>query len=118
MSSPEDPTLNNATGSEAAAAAQLARIKEKYGGLPAPAARGLLKLKERKYFDSGDYALHQAGKMSAPVGSQHPQPENIPHSNPASANHGSPPVKESSLIHESETPEGAPPAVVVQHRAE
>ncbi|KAF9344579.1 hypothetical protein BGZ80_002094 [Entomortierella chlamydospora] len=73
-----------------------------------PTAKGLLgqKLKERKYFDSGDYALSKAGKTSTPVGSQHPQPENIPHSTPAPALHhhlGSPPIKESSLMHEAES---------------
>ncbi|ORZ10307.1 camp-regulated phospho protein/endosulfine conserved region-domain-containing protein [Lobosporangium transversale] len=77
-----------------------------------PTAQGLLgqKLKERKYFDSGDYALSKAGKTSAAVGSQHPQPENIPHSTPSTAtHHGSPPVKESSLIHEADvTPEVHP----------
>lgn len=40
-------------------------------------------LKERKYFDSGDYALSKAGKASSvdtgAVGSEHPVPENIPH---------------------------------------
>jgi hypothetical protein len=37
-------------------------------------------LKERKYFDSGDYALSKAGKASSgSVGSGHPLPENIPH---------------------------------------
>lgn len=39
--------------------------------------------KERKYFDSGDYALSKAGKASdvgvTNVGSRHPVPENIPH---------------------------------------
>ncbi|KAL8802683.1 MAG: hypothetical protein Q9182_003641 [Xanthomendoza sp. 2 TL-2023] len=38
---------------------------------------------ERKYFDSGDYALSKAGKASeggvTTIGSQHPLPENIPH---------------------------------------
>lgn len=38
---------------------------------------------ERKYFDSGDYALSKAGKASeggvTSIGSQHPLPENIPH---------------------------------------
>ncbi|KAF9111263.1 hypothetical protein BGX27_005178, partial [Mortierella sp. AM989] len=72
-----------------------------------PTAKGLLgqKLKERKYFDSGDYALSKAGKTNAPVGSQHPQPENIPHSTPSilHQHHGSPPVKESSLMHEAES---------------
>ena len=58
---------------------------------------------ERKYFDSGDYALSKAGKASdvgvTNVGSQHPVPENIPHltatssgaNNPAAGN-GSPAV--------------------------
>lgn len=38
---------------------------------------------ERKYFDSGDYALSKAGKASdtgvTTIGVEHPQPENIPH---------------------------------------
>ncbi|KAI1307369.1 hypothetical protein EDD11_004483 [Mortierella claussenii] len=116
MSSPLNPTNNSGinTGASDDNAAQTMSEQEKklqrmYGKLPT--GRDLLghKLKERKYFDSGDYALQKAGKTSAPVGSQHPQPENIPHSNPAQPNavHGSPPVKESSLVHESEIPEGA-----------
>ncbi|KAI7823294.1 camp-regulated phosphoprotein/endosulfine conserved region-domain-containing protein [Gamsiella multidivaricata] len=95
------------------------KLQRMYGKLPT--GKDLLghKLKERKYFDSGDYALQKAGKTTAPVGSQHPQPENIPHSNPATPNavHGSPPVKESSLVHESEIPEGATPTVT-QHQTE
>ncbi|KAK3829186.1 MAG: camp-regulated phosphoprotein/endosulfine conserved region-domain-containing protein [Benniella sp.] len=83
------------------------RLRKLYGNR-LPTAKSVLnqKLKERKYFDSGDYALSKAGKTTAPVGSQHPQPENIPHSNPATPNHyyhGSPPVKESSLIHQTES---------------
>jgi hypothetical protein len=43
----------------------------------------LAAIQERKYFDSGDYALSKAGKASdvgvTNIGSQHPQPENIPH---------------------------------------
>ncbi|KAF8923772.1 camp-regulated phosphoprotein/endosulfine conserved region-domain-containing protein [Dissophora ornata] len=115
MSSP----LNPSVGNDAAAASQDStaqtmseqekKLQRMYGKLPT--GRDLLghKLKERKYFDSGDYALQKAGKTTTPVGSQHPQPENIPHSNPAAPNatHGSPPVKESSLVHESEIPEGA-----------
>ena len=57
-------------------------------------------IKERKYFDSGDYALSKAGKASdvgvTNIGSQHPVPENIPHltatspgaNNPAAASNG------------------------------
>ncbi|KAG0249922.1 hypothetical protein BG011_008804 [Mortierella polycephala] len=81
-----------------------------YGKLPT--GRDLLghKLKERKYFDSGDYALSKAGKTTTPVGSQHPQPENIPHSNPSAPNavHGSPPVKESSLVHDAVSDDSQP----------
>ncbi|KAJ2493547.1 hypothetical protein IWW37_000413 [Coemansia sp. RSA 2050] len=40
---------------------------------------------ERKYFDSGDYALSQAGKTVEAVGQQHPSPESIPHQQVAAA---------------------------------
>ncbi|KAJ3344764.1 hypothetical protein HDU83_004758 [Entophlyctis luteolus] len=58
---------------------------------------------DRKYFDSGDYALSQAGKSSPKdVGSQHPSPERIPHSNPTAKETATVPVgKESSLINET-----------------
>jgi hypothetical protein len=52
---------------------------------------------QRKYFDSGDYALSKAGK-EATVGSGHPQPENIPHSIPVSSVYGSIPSRRGSLI--------------------
>ncbi|KAJ1972854.1 hypothetical protein H4R35_004444 [Dimargaris xerosporica] len=54
-----------------------------YGKLPN--RKDLLhnKLRERKYFDSGDYVLSKVGKNSQPVGEQHPSPANIPHQNPA-----------------------------------
>ncbi|KAI8828970.1 camp-regulated phosphoprotein/endosulfine conserved region-domain-containing protein [Chytriomyces cf. hyalinus JEL632] len=55
---------------------------------------------DRKYFDSGDYALSQAGKSSPKdVGSQHPSPERIPHSNPS--NKEAAVNKESSLVREA-----------------
>lgn len=54
-----------------------------YGKLPSKSDHLAKQLKERKYFDSGDYALSKAGKASSvdtgSVGSQHPLPENIPH---------------------------------------
>ncbi|KAL8989476.1 MAG: hypothetical protein Q9169_008351 [Polycauliona sp. 2 TL-2023] len=54
-----------------------------YGKLPNKKDLLQNKLKERKYFDSGDYALSKAGKASeggvTSIGSQHPLPENIPH---------------------------------------
>ncbi|KAL6714939.1 hypothetical protein ACLMJK_007199 [Lecanora helva] len=92
-----------------------------YGKLPNKKDLLQNKLKERKYFDSGDYALSKAGKAPeggvTSIGSQHPLPENIPHlsssgpngnsngtSNPPpsgnlpGATSGSP-VKESSFLH-------------------
>lgn len=66
--------------------------------------------KERKYFDSGDYALSKAGKASdagvTTIGREHPVPENIPHSSTqhnslVGANvqgHNGSPVKESSYL--------------------
>ena len=75
---------------------------------------------ERKYFDSGDYALSKAGKASdvgvTSIGSQHPLPENIPHASSPGVSTGSnggtngtngaviggqsgSPVKESSFLH-------------------
>ncbi|CAG8506658.1 7373_t:CDS:2 [Diversispora eburnea] len=77
-----------------------------YGKLPAGKDILSHKLKERKYFDSGDYALSKAGKTSGPVGVQHPSPETIPHANAiAATSHNSSPVKESSLVHEAEIEE-------------
>ncbi|MCJ1283403.1 hypothetical protein MMC26_002731 [Xylographa opegraphella] len=91
-----------------------------YGKLPNRNDLLQNKLKERKYFDSGDYALSKAGKASdvgvTSIGSQHPLPENIPHlTSPSQSNGGNPavsgtngqqtsgqsgsPVKESSFLH-------------------
>jgi hypothetical protein len=82
-----------------------------YGKLPAgKTGKDLLshKLKDRKYFDSGDYALSKAGKTSGPVGVKHPSPETIPHANAnAAITHNTSPVKESSLVHETEIEEKA-----------
>lgn len=67
-----------------------------------------LKGAERKFFDSGDYALSKAGKQApSDVGSQHPSPERIPHSVPANMRKPditNAPAKESSLVHEAELP--------------
>ncbi|CEG72038.1 hypothetical protein G6F70_005069 [Rhizopus microsporus] len=68
-----------------------------YGKLPD--RKDLLghKLRERKYFDSGDYELTKAGKESiTTIGSEHPSPDTIPHSNPSSQP-GASPAKESPL---------------------
>ena len=70
---------------------------------------------ERKYFDSGDYALSKAGKASdigvTSIGREHPVPEKIPHIAPTAPNgqqqngHGQEkglsgsPVKEHTFLH-------------------
>ncbi|KAK2731948.1 hypothetical protein FQN57_003075 [Myotisia sp. PD_48] len=59
------------------------RLLRLYGKIPNKKDLLQNKLKERKYFDSGDYALSKAGKASdvgvTSIGSRHPLPENIPH---------------------------------------
>ncbi|KAJ3117055.1 hypothetical protein HK098_006371 [Nowakowskiella sp. JEL0407] len=85
---------------------------EKYGRLP-PKKKDILNhrlMGERKYFDSGDYAMSKAGKSSPKeVGSQHPSPERIPHSVPSTekksnnaSGAGTSPGKESALMQEQE----------------
>ncbi|KAK4986450.1 hypothetical protein LTR66_000130 [Elasticomyces elasticus] len=77
-----------------------------------------LKGQERKYFDSGDYAMSKAGKATdaglTSTGSEHPSPETIPHptAQPSTSNgnglalqptqsqgQSGSPVKESSFLH-------------------
>ncbi|KAH7148877.1 camp-regulated phosphoprotein/endosulfine conserved region-domain-containing protein [Dactylonectria macrodidyma] len=96
------------------------RLFRLYGKLPSRSDHFAKHLKDRKYFDSGDYAMSKAGKGdgvdAGAVGSQHPVPENIPHlSSPngssAGTKHVHPsipgiqagsPIKESSFL-KSET---------------
>ncbi|KAK1828171.1 camp-regulated phosphoprotein/endosulfine conserved region-domain-containing protein [Podospora conica] len=71
------------------------RLFRLYGKLPSRSDHFAKHLKERKYFDSGDYAMSKAGKGDSvdtgSVGSQHPVPENIPHlSSPVSGHPGGP----------------------------
>jgi len=108
------------------------RLFRLYGKLPSRSDHFAKHLKERKYFDSGDYAMSKAGKGDSvdtgSVGSQHPVPENIPHlSSPISGTNGfngllhpqqhhsslqaGSPVKESSFLNRetsAEDLEGAP----------
>lgn len=62
------------------------RLFRMYGKLPNKKDLLQNKLKERKYFDSGDYALSKAGKASdigvTSIGTEHPNAENIPHASP------------------------------------
>lgn len=65
-----------------------------YGKLPNRKDLLQNKLKERKYFDSGDYALSKAGKADAGLGGlgrEHPSPENIPHLSSQTSNTGTNP---------------------------
>ncbi|KAK3937401.1 camp-regulated phosphoprotein/endosulfine conserved region-domain-containing protein [Diplogelasinospora grovesii] len=81
------------------------RLFRLYGKLPSRSDHFAKHLKERKYFDSGDYAMSKAGKGdgvdTGSVGSQHPVPENIPHlSSPANnAHHGGGGSGISGLLH-------------------
>ncbi|KAG5983736.1 hypothetical protein E4U54_006209 [Claviceps lovelessii] len=94
------------------------RLFRLYGKLPSRSDHFAKHLKDRKYFDSGDYAMSKAGKGdgvdAGAVGSEHPLPENIPHLSSPGTNgatltkhghHGSiagvqagSPVKESSFL--------------------
>ncbi|KDQ62192.1 hypothetical protein JAAARDRAFT_30092 [Jaapia argillacea MUCL 33604] len=90
-----------------------------YGKLPTHKNVLTKMQKDRKYFDSGDYALSKAGKAPQnTVGTAIPNPENIPHASSPTTGHQSSsisptntstsPVRESSLAQfESTVP---PPA--------
>ena len=55
-----------------------------YGKLPTHKNVITKMQKDRKYFDSGDYALSKAGKApQTAVGTAIPSPENIPHATPS-----------------------------------
>ncbi|KAK5059899.1 hypothetical protein LTR84_009782 [Exophiala bonariae] len=62
------------------------RLFRLYGKLPNKKDLLQNKLKERKYFDSGDYAMSKAGKASdagvTAIGTEHPKAEEIPHMSP------------------------------------
>ncbi|KAF8195528.1 camp-regulated phosphoprotein/endosulfine conserved region-domain-containing protein [Pholiota molesta] len=90
----------------------------KYGKLPTHKSVLMKMQKDRKYFDSGDYALSKAGVApQSTVGTAIPNPENIPHaSSPGSGHNGahqslsisptnstSPVNKESGLAHDENT---------------
>jgi len=65
-----------------------------YGKLPSKKDLLQTKLKERKYFDSGDYALSKAGKsdnaLVGGLGHAHPSPDTIPHLSQQVSNSGAP----------------------------
>ncbi|KAJ7288489.1 camp-regulated phosphoprotein/endosulfine conserved region-domain-containing protein [Mycena rebaudengoi] len=84
----------------------------KYGKLPTHKNVLMKMQKDRKYFDSGDYALSKAGvEPQNTVGTAIPNPENIPHASSPANGHGlsispthptSPVNKESGLAHDEE----------------
>lgn len=60
------------------------KLFERYGKLP-PKKNILSGMKERKYFDSGDYNMHKAGvKPEQLPGTAIPTPERLPHVQPPS----------------------------------
>ncbi|KAJ7855901.1 Endosulfine-domain-containing protein [Mycena olivaceomarginata] len=90
----------------------------KYGKLPTHKNVLMKMQKDRKYFDSGDYALSKAGvEPQNTVGTAIPNPENIPHASSPANGHAplsvsptnptsgitSPVSKESNLAHDGET---------------
>ncbi|KAF8736044.1 hypothetical protein AX14_000986 [Amanita brunnescens Koide BX004] len=92
--------------------AQEQQLFAKYGKLPTHKNIMLKVRGERKYFDSGDYALSKAGRAPPTiVGTAIPNPENIPHASPGAGHNGhqglsvsptssSAMSKESSLAHQ------------------
>lgn len=86
---PPRPPTNGAVATQSLSPEEQ-RLFRLYGKLPSRSDHFAKHLKERKYFDSGDYAMSKAGKGDSvdtgTVGSQHPVPEKIPHlSSPPSA---------------------------------
>ncbi|KYK58371.1 cAMP-regulated phosphoprotein family protein Igo1 [Drechmeria coniospora] len=114
------------------------RLFRLYGKLPSRSDHFAKHLKDRKYFDSGDYAMSKAGKGDSvdagAVGSQHPVPEDIPHilspvnssvAAGAMPKHGSiaglqggSPVKESSFLHRETSAEGTTPSGPSEHKGD
>ncbi|KAL1302153.1 hypothetical protein AAFC00_002586 [Neodothiora populina] len=70
------------------------RLFRMYGKLPDKKnlLQHKLKGQERKYFDSGDYAMSKAGKASdaglTNIGVEHPSPDTIPHLSSSSPHSG------------------------------
>lgn len=69
------------------------RLFRMYGKLPnkQDLLKNKLKGQERKYFDSGDYAMSKAGKGDdgvTAIGREHPSPDSIPHLSASSPHNG------------------------------
>jgi len=96
--------------------AQERELFAKYGKLPTHKNVLTKMQRERKYFDSGDYALSKAGVASqSTVGTAIPNPDNIPHASSPGNGHAhqalsvsptnstSPVNRESGLAHNENT---------------
>jgi len=81
---------------------QESELKARLGGrIPTRADFLKTQLSQRRYFDSGDYAMSKAGKKPEPgaeVGSEHPVPEKIPHKSPLLMATNSSPVRRPSTL--------------------
>lgn len=81
--SPSSTSLIPISPSEQSLSPEEQRLFRLYGKLPSQAAVFAKNQQQRKYFDSGDYALNKAGKGdgmdTGTVGDKHPDPENIRH---------------------------------------
>jgi hypothetical protein len=90
------------------------RLFRLYGKLPSRSDHFAKHLKDRKYFDSGDYAMSKAGKGdgvdAGAVGSEHPVPENIPHLSSPISNVNSNTSTSSSSAGGGAAPAGTPGA--------
>ncbi|KAF9407100.1 hypothetical protein BGZ94_002825 [Podila epigama] len=101
MSSPLSVATQSAFSPSQTLTEQELKLQRMYGKLPQQKnLLGKLRSPDRKYFDSGDYALSKAGKINIPVGLKHPSPEAIPHTNMAAGSIS--PIKESPLLHQTE----------------
>jgi len=89
-----------------------------YGKLPTHKNVLMKVQKDRKYFDSGDYALSKAGVApQSTVGTAIPNPENIPHASPpAQAGHPSLSTSTSGIIASSTSPIRESPLAPHSHR--
>jgi len=89
-----------------------------YGKLPTHKNVLMKVQKDRKYFDSGDYALSKAGVApQSTVGTAIPNPENIPHASPPTqAGHPALATSTSGIVASSTSPIRESPLAPHSHR--
>lgn len=87
---------------------------EKYGRLPArlngsAASAAMARVRERKFFDSGDYAMSKAGVSGGePLGTAIPKPTDVPHAVSAACENGSVPATAATTATPQDAPTHAP----------